>query len=360
METEPMRLDAIIADLPEGQRADYTVGLRFGDCAIHVKSNVPALIDRLTRDYRPFVRSAGAPTFVISAIQGAPPGIPGTFTVRPTSSVRGPKEEWQDFADGRVVRKLRTEMVFLMRGREHVAIGDCLANPNQVVNFINSRYLNWLMRDGGLLLHAAGVSRGDTGVALTGFPGAGKSTQALHLMREGCDFISNDRLVIRAGVSGLRMDGLPKHPRVNPGTLLNNPALTEILPRDRRDALAKLPAAELWALEEKYDVIIAEQFGPERVRLSADARSLYVMNWNRVDEPTDIEAVDLNRRRDLLPAITKSRGVFADGPVELTEAAASPDEYVVGLQGCLTFEVVGGVSFEAVARHCAELLDMKR
>jgi HprK-related kinase B len=105
-------------------------------------------------------------------------------------------------------------MVFLMSGREHVAVGDCLANPNQVVNFINSRYLNWLMRDGGLLLHAAGVARGDAGVALTGFPGAGKSTLALHLMREGYNFVSNDRLVIRVDASRLRMDGLPKHPRV--------------------------------------------------------------------------------------------------------------------------------------------------
>jgi HprK-related kinase B len=84
------------------------------------------------------------------------------------------------------------------------------------------------------------------------------------------------------------------------------------------------------------------------------------MNWKHVDEPAIIRPVDLHRRRDLLPAITKSRGVFADGAVELTDASDSPDEYLAGLRGCPAFEVVGGVSFETVARHCAALLNERR
>lgn len=359
MTPDSARIAPVVAALLDRHAAGRAVDLAFEDCVIRVCTNAPALLDRFASDYAPFTCSGRKPDLSITALQAALPDVPGAFTVRPTSSVRGPKESWCDYADGRVIRKVRTGMVFLMSGLHHVAVGDSLANVNQIINFMNSRYLNWLMRDGGHLLHAAGVARGEAGIALTGFSSAGKSTLALRLMTDGWNFVSNDRLVVRRTSAGLQMDGLPKYPRINPGTILNNPALLDILPPERQRALRSLPADELWALEEKYDVNIPERFGSERMRLSAWPRALYVLNWKRIAEPANIRPVDLKGRRDLLPAIMKSRGVFADGPVELGDGTDAPEGYVAGLADFPVYEVTGGVQFDAVARHCHDALDVE-
>jgi HprK-related kinase B len=49
------------------------------------------------------------------------------------------KEEYVELADGRVVRKRLTGMVFVFGNGENVAVGSCLDNLNQVVNFINNQ-----------------------------------------------------------------------------------------------------------------------------------------------------------------------------------------------------------------------------
>ena len=47
------------------------------------------------------------------------------------------------------------------------------------------------------------------------------------------------------------MSGIPKLPRINPGTALNNPSLRSILSPERRAELEGVDAGELWSLEEK-------------------------------------------------------------------------------------------------------------
>jgi HprK-related kinase B len=106
------------------------------------------------------------------------------------------KEEYFELADGRVVRKRLTGMVFIFGEGENVAVGPCLENINQVVNFVNSRYIEWMLCKGCILGHAAGVILNGNKLAVAGFSGAGKSTLVLHLMNEGGTFVSNDRLMI--------------------------------------------------------------------------------------------------------------------------------------------------------------------
>ena len=64
---------------------------------------------------------------------------------------------------------------------------------------------------------------------MAGFSGAGKSTLALHVMSLGATFVSNDRVMVAetpANDSGApMMYGVAKHPRINPGTAMNNPDL---------------------------------------------------------------------------------------------------------------------------------------
>ena len=57
------------------------------------------------------------------------------------------------------MRKRLTGMVFLMADGLNLAVGPCLANVNQVVNFVNSRYIEHLLRSGGLLCHASACAR---------------------------------------------------------------------------------------------------------------------------------------------------------------------------------------------------------
>ncbi|MGH8697189.1 MAG: hypothetical protein ACREVS_11975 [Burkholderiales bacterium] len=70
---------------------------------------------------------------------------------------------------------------------------------------------------------------------------------------------------------------MPKQPRVNPGTLLSNPALAPILDSRRAAALRTIPEGDLRRIEEKYDVDVAAVFGPDRWRLSTDLTAIVVL-----------------------------------------------------------------------------------
>jgi HprK-related kinase B len=118
---------------------------------------------------------------------------------------------------------------------------------------------------------------------MAGFSGAGKSTLSLHLMAGGATFVSNDRLLITPDGDGLMMSGVAKLPRINPGTILNNPTLTALLSDAEKATLSSLPEQELWELEQKFDVPINTCFGEDRFVLSAKMTGLVVLNWQRAD-----------------------------------------------------------------------------
>jgi HprK-related kinase B len=147
-------------------------------------------------------------------------------------------------------------------------------------------------------------------LALAGFCGAGKTTLALHLMNQNGIFVSNDRLMIEKNSSGLIMHGVAKMPRINPGTVLNNPSLGRITTPEEQARFSKLDEADLWDLVYKLDAPIENCFGPDRFILSAPMQRLVLLNWKRNADPLEIEKVNLTERRDLLPAFIKSVGPF--------------------------------------------------
>jgi HprK-related kinase B len=179
----------------------------------------------------------------------------------------------------------------------------------------------------------------------------------MHLMSSGWSFASNDRLLIQGSREhGPEMVGIPKMPRVNPGTLLHNPDLQGILPRERRAALAELPAAELWSLEEKYDVPIDAVYGRGRCRYRAPLGGLLVLTWTHDSpEPTRFEPAQLEARPDLLELIMKSPGVFhcdRDGQHLSEKSSLDPRDYIARLRAIPVVEASGKADFAQAVDHC--------
>lgn len=277
----------------------------------------------------------------------------------------GRKDSYHDVPAGRIVRKVRTGMVFVQSSGRCLAAGRCLDNDNQVINFINAQYMNRLQQDGWCICHAAGAvldtASGARSIAMAGFSGGGKSTLMLHLMRqEGVRFQSNDRLFLRTDGTTTRARGIPKLPRVNPGTIVHEPRLHNLISAPRRAELLRLPQDALWDLEEKYDVMINSVYGPNRIQHEAPCAGLVILNWDRTsDAPARMRQVDPDERRDLLAAVMKSAGPFyqyADGRFFQDLTQPDPTDYLRALGGTPVYEVTGGVCFDTIAQQCARML----
>ena len=283
-------------------------------------------------------------------------GIPLTIK-EPDPGKTKIKEEYADLVDGRLVRKRLTGMVFVFGGDRHVAIGPCVQNDNQVVNFINNRFIEFLIKGGCLLFHAAGVAWKGKGLVISGFSGAGKSTLALHIMRSGTNFISNDRVMIERGVQQLTMYGVAKMPRVNPGTVLHNDSLRSVIPDAQRRQFEALSPDALWNLEHKYDAFIDECFGRGKFKLSCPMAGLVVLNWKRIEAPCEAHRVDLEARKDLMPAFIKSVGLFFEMDDPAHSLDFSEEAYLELLKGCPVLEITGGIDFETASRACLDFVE---
>lgn len=371
--------------------APHALFLDLGDCRVEVRSNSKPLLAELDAYFGGFVTQAGPVQVTLTALEGPAPAIPLELIAKePDPGKARIKEEYADVPGGRLVRKTLTGMVFLFGHGLNLALGPCLANANQVVNFINNRYIEYKLHQGCLLGHAAAVAHlmADPtggrlrGLALCGFSGAGKSTLAMHVMSRGALFVSNDRLLAEpapapsgqanAGGAALRMCGVPKLPRINPGTALNNPNLAGVVPSEDRERFLELDADELWQLEHKYDVFLDNCFGEGRFVLQAPMHGLVVLNWRRGGGDTSIRFVKMAERPDLLPAFMKAAGLFClpqngddaktdpagTDPAKTNPAWRDPGEaaYAELLSRCDVVEISGGVDFERAADFCIEYL----
>jgi len=345
----------LIDSLRAGHDAPHRVFLAMGDCRFRVETNSEALARELTAYFAPFLCSPGDVDIAVTALQGPAPELGLDFQVKaPDPGKTKIKEEWADIPGGRVVRKRLTGLHFLFGNGRNLALGDCEANPNQIVNFINNRFIERKLNRGCLLAHAAGVAVCETGMAMAGFSGMGKSTLALHLVSRGVTFVSNDRLMVRPGSPWPAMFGVAKHPRINPGTALHNPDLRGIITPEDRERFLRMSPEELWTLEHKFDALIDQLFGPDRFILQSPMRFLVLLNWNRDIAATRFEEIDVHRRHDLLAAFMKDTGLFFLPEGEYAPAA---DDYARALQGCRVFEISGGVDFDFAADGCLRLLE---
>jgi HprK-related kinase B len=157
------------------------------------------------------------------------------------------------------------------------------------------------------------------------------------------------------------MHGVPKQPRVNPGTLLNNPDLNGVLPDERVQVLQRLSKDELWELEEKYDVDIERVYGAGRWVLSAPVKAFVVLNWSRRNAGGPMfHRVDVRERPDVLELIRKGPGPFhmdAEGKFLSGKEELAKEPYIAALQPIAVYEVTGAVDFDAAAERCIEILN---
>ncbi len=341
--------------------AAHLLELEFGTARIHLRSNEPRLLQKLRAYFQAFFQETPleAPTMEILAIQSLTHDLDlhVLFHVRPPEPGKTRiKEEFADLPDGRLVRKRATGMLFAFGNGRNVAFGDCLANDNQVVNFVNNRFMELMLNRDCILGHAAAVSTGKRGVAIAGVAGAGKSTLSLKLLERGFSFVSNDRLLVRAGKNGLEMSGVAKHPRVNPGTIIHHPSLRRMLSSEEIEYFENLSETALWTYEQKYDVLVNDVFGPGRVCMVSPLDALVLLHWDRErDAPLQILPANLDLEPEVIECFMKSPGLFYEPSAE-SMARLTPESYRAHLRRIPVFVLRGGVDFESAADFCSRIL----
>ena len=359
--------DAAAALMTDGQSVSgerLLLGLE--GCTLALRSNSSALIAELSDYFGAHVIDDGEVDIEVTAIERPALGLEASLGVRFVDWAREPgkqgrKDAYVDLPDGRLVLKVRTDMLFLQRDGEVIAAGPCRQHPNQVINFVNAQYMNHLQQDGWLICHASALTASDRAIGFAGFSGGGKSTLMLHLMEQpGVDYLTNDRLFLRRDSEGVRARGIPKLPRINPGTIVGNPRLHGLIARGELDRFAAMPRDQLWDLEQKHDVHIDRVYGPGRIASESPLAAFVVLSWRHDDDnEASLDEVDLAERPELLASIMKSPGPFyqhADGHFHTDDAAFDDAAYLLALQGVPVFEVTGRVDFPLISERVAALL----
>ncbi|WP_235963516.1 HprK-related kinase B [Marinomonas colpomeniae] len=340
---------------------EHLLTLTFGALTVNVHTNQAVILDELNDYYKSYRQSSeNEQSINIYAIEhGEVIESVEWLDVPREAGKQGKKEGYLDcfseneVFEGRWIKKFKTGMLLLQRVESPVAIGPCIENMAQIINFINNQFLNLHLRAGYLLGHASAFSVNGNLTAIAAGSGGGKSTLMLRcLEKETREFITNDRILIQHSADGVKAVGVAKLPRVNPGTLLHSHGhrLRHILTKERQQQLLDMLPADLWVLEEKYDVQIEDEYGPNRVGLTGKLVNLIMLDWSfSSGKPTQIERVDLSLEPKVIEGLRKRPGPFyqdnSGSFVDLI-ACESVEVYCAELDSVRVFRLTGCIDFD--------------
>jgi HprK-related kinase B len=326
-------------------KAPYVIHMRVSGYPVRVAVNDRRLEKVVRRYFEPFLSPASAGAIRVTGVLGEPCLDRSALKVVRQPGKR-PKIAYYDHDGARVILKKRSGVVhYLWRDRAY-AIGDLVRHPQQLFNLVGLAFGSALRRKGHLALHASGVARGGAGIAFAGPSGSGKSTLALALMEFGCDYVSNDRVFIGEGADGVELTGVPKWPRVNPGTLLASDRLRSLMTLDEIAKYRTLSRAELWGVEDKHDVPIESVYGRGRLALRAGLEALYVLAWKNGGGPPAVRPVAPDGRAEALLPFIKTEAY--DPP---SQPAAASARLSVLLQDVPVYRVSGGADIPWLAHR---------
>ncbi len=320
-------------------RLKEEITLSFHGRNYRILSNEAVLITVLKTYFNEWVSTnSDHPVATITAWQSEIPDFGLDYQQYRESPTKRIKEAFAD-ADGyRIVKKIKTGVHFVIGASEWFAFGPLTTFPNQLINFVNAIFMEVNLRDNAYLFHAAGVAQNQHGIVIAAQSGKGKSTTSLLLMNKGLDFVSNDRIILQKKENKYTMIGVPKHPRVNPGTLLNNPKIKPLLKAPER--FANKTQEEIWNWEEKYDVVIPEIYGASKFSLAAETKALLIIDWGEEETELRLEKLDLHTRPDLLAAIMKKPSLMTPA-IHSQKKDLSEHDYLAFLNDLPVYQLRG-------------------
>jgi HprK-related kinase B len=326
-------------------KARYVTHIRVSGYPMRVAVNDRRLDDAVKRYFEPFIAPASAGPIRVTGVVGEPALDRSALRDVQRPGAR-PKIAYYDHASARVILKKRSGVVHYLWGDRCYAVGELVRHPQQLFNLVGLAFGRALRRRGHLALHASGVARAGAGIGFVGPSGSGKSTLALTLMDFGYDYVSNDRLFLGEGAEGVEITGVPKWPRVNPGTLLASDRLRNLMTLDEIARYRTLSRAELWSVEDKYDVPIESIYGRGRLALRVGLETLYVLAWKSGGGTPSVRPVPGDERAEALLPYIKTEAY--DPPESRAASTASPSAL---LRDVPLYRVTGGADIPWLARH---------
>lgn len=282
------------------------------------------------------------------------------LTVYVEESKTKPKEAFlDDTATGlRLMLKVRSGVLALL-GQRHIRVaGDLVGNINQLNNIINAVFIIDRMDAGYTLFHASALALGDRGMIVSGRSGAGKSSAAIWTLDHGISIISNDRLLARrasgVGTGDIPMLGVPKKPRINPGTIVGNPKLHGMMPAEELARYQAMPMEELWHVEHKFDLDVKTVFGPQAEKATALLHAAFFIDWKVGGGDYHCDLLPAERYPEFFRAVFKDGGVFDLRNHETSLKPEHEAEYARVLEDIPIYHVTGGVSFESLVESILE------
>jgi HprK-related kinase B len=170
------------------------------------------------------------------------------------------------------------------------------------------------------------------------------------LLERGFDFLSNDRVIVRAGSQSVVAYGLPKQPRVNPGTLLAGTRTTSLLDEERQKRYRKMSDRELWKVEDKHDLDIGATLGRQWVPY-APLSFAVALQWRHDGKGLTLEQLDPGQALEVLRGAAKTFGPFDLHLEERPDAPLRAMARTVPL-----YRVSGAIDPPRLARELAERL----